>query len=106
MAVYRTFFFKGQIRGFQIGPVSLENIPVVQRSKQKDFGSSSMFNYEVIQVYILQEFEFRASRHLKLVSINAARHRVMTSVLIKPILDAIEPADLVIIWGSIEHHNT
>jgi hypothetical protein len=43
---------KGQIRGLQIGPMSLENIPVVQRNKQKDFGFSRMFNYEVIQVCI------------------------------------------------------
>jgi hypothetical protein len=43
---------KGQIRGFQIGPMSLENIPVVQRNKQKDFGVGGMFNYEVIQVCI------------------------------------------------------
>jgi hypothetical protein len=43
---------KGQIRGFQIGPMSLENIPVVQRNKQKDFGVCGMFNYEVIHVYI------------------------------------------------------
>jgi hypothetical protein len=28
--------FKGHVRGFQIGPMSLENIPVVQRNKQKD----------------------------------------------------------------------
>jgi hypothetical protein len=62
--------------------MSLEHIPVVQRNKQKDFGFSGMFNNEVIQVYNEQEFEFRASRHLKLVSIIAARHRVMTSVLI------------------------
>jgi hypothetical protein len=40
---------KGQIRGFKIGPMSLENKPVVQRNKQKDFGFSGMFNYEVIQ---------------------------------------------------------
>jgi hypothetical protein len=40
--------FQGQIRGFQI----IQNIPVVQRNKQKDFGVSGMFNYEVIQVYI------------------------------------------------------
>jgi hypothetical protein len=31
--------------------MSLENIPAVQRNKQKDFGFSGMFNYEVIQVY-------------------------------------------------------
>jgi hypothetical protein len=31
---------KGQMRGFQIGQMSLENIPVVQRNKQKDFGVS------------------------------------------------------------------
>jgi hypothetical protein len=43
---------KGQIRGFQIGPMNLENNPEVQRNKQKDFGFSGMFNYEVIQVYI------------------------------------------------------
>jgi hypothetical protein len=77
--------------------MSLENIPVVQRNKQKDFGFSGMFNYEVIQDYIFQEY---ASRHLKLVSIIATRHRAMTSVLIYPILDAIEPAVLVTIWGS------
>jgi hypothetical protein len=41
--------------------MSLENIPVVERDKQKDFGFSGMFNYEVIQVYIEQELEFRAS---------------------------------------------
>jgi hypothetical protein len=33
--------------------MSLENIPVVQWNKQRDFGFSGMFNYEVIQVYIL-----------------------------------------------------
>jgi hypothetical protein len=43
---------KGQIQGFQIGPISLKNIPVVQRIEQKDFGFSGMFNCEVIQVYI------------------------------------------------------
>jgi hypothetical protein len=43
---------QGQIRGCQIGPMSLENIPVVQRNKEKDFGVSCMFNYEVIQVCI------------------------------------------------------
>jgi hypothetical protein len=43
---------KGQIKGFQIGPMSLETIPVVQRNKQKDFGFSGMFNYEVIHAYI------------------------------------------------------
>jgi hypothetical protein len=70
--------FKGQIRGFQIDPMSLENIPVVQRNKQKDFVVSGMFNYEVIQ-----EFEFRTSRHLKLFSIIATiRHQVTMSVLI------------------------
>jgi hypothetical protein len=36
---------------------------------------------KVIQVYIEQEFEFRASRHLKLVRRIAARHWVI-SVLI------------------------
>jgi hypothetical protein len=42
---------KGQIRGFQIGPMSLENIPVVQA---KGFWFQwYMFNYEVIQVCIL-----------------------------------------------------
>jgi hypothetical protein len=44
--------FKGQIRGFQIGPMSLVNIPVVRRNKQKDFGFSGVLNYEVIQIYI------------------------------------------------------
>jgi hypothetical protein len=76
-------------RGFQTGPMSLENIPVVQRNKQNDFGVSGTFNYEVIhnsimklfKFYIRQEFEFRASRHPKLVSIIAARHRVTTSFL-------------------------
>jgi hypothetical protein len=32
--------------------MSLEKIPVVQMNKQKDFGFSGMFNYEVIQIYI------------------------------------------------------
>jgi hypothetical protein len=56
-------------KAFQIDP----NIFVVQRNNQTDFGFSSMFNYKVIQVYIQQEFEFRASRHVKLVNIIAAR---------------------------------
>jgi hypothetical protein len=43
---------KAESGEFQIGPMSLENIPVVQRNKQKDFGISGMFNYEVIHVYI------------------------------------------------------
>jgi hypothetical protein len=43
---------KGQIRGFQILPMCLDNIPVIQRDKKKDFGFSGMLNYEVIQVYI------------------------------------------------------
>jgi hypothetical protein len=46
---------------------------VVQRSNQKEFGFSVMFNNQFFQVYIEQEFEFRASRHLKLVSVIAAR---------------------------------
>jgi hypothetical protein len=33
---------KGHIWGVQIGPMSLENIPVVQRNKQKDFGFQSL----------------------------------------------------------------
>jgi hypothetical protein len=41
------------IGGFQIGPMNLDNIPVIQRNKQKDLGFSGMFNYEVIQVFIL-----------------------------------------------------
>jgi hypothetical protein len=32
--------------------MSLENIFVVPRKNQKDFGFSGMLNYEVIQVYI------------------------------------------------------
>jgi hypothetical protein len=90
--------FKGQFRGFQIDPMSLENIPVVQT------GTSKRILVSVV-CSIIREFEFRASRHLKLVSIIAARHRVMTSVLILSILDAIEPV-LVTIWGIIVHHKT
>jgi hypothetical protein len=37
--------FKGHIRGFQIGQMSLGNIPVVHRNKQMDFGFCDMFNY-------------------------------------------------------------
>jgi hypothetical protein len=44
--------FQGQIRGFQIGPMHLENIPPAQRNKQKDLGFCGLFNYKVIQVYI------------------------------------------------------
>jgi hypothetical protein len=52
--------------------MSLENMFVAQRNNQKDVVFSGMFN-KVIQVYIQQEFEFRASRHSKLISIIAAR---------------------------------
>jgi hypothetical protein len=48
----RHTLFNGHIRGFQIGPMSLENIPVLQMNKQRDFGVSGMFNYEVIHAYI------------------------------------------------------
>jgi hypothetical protein len=39
--------------------MSLENIPVVQRHEQKDFGFSGMFNYEVV-------FKFTFNKNLNL----------------------------------------
>jgi hypothetical protein len=43
--LYPTVELKGQYRGLQIGPMSLKNIPEVQRNKQKDICFSGMFNY-------------------------------------------------------------
>jgi hypothetical protein len=53
-----TSLFKGQIQGFQIGRMSLDDIHVVQRNKQNDFGFSGSINMKLFKFTLNKNLYF------------------------------------------------